>query len=99
MAGQNGVEIWYNYFMKSRHPKVTREKFIYKDGGTIHLDWTWSKTCPEGLGLDTPSNDDVPILIIVPGFTNDSSDIYMQNMVIEATTSGWHTVCIGPRGF
>ena len=93
------MEQHYNHFQKSQHPAIHREKFVYQDGGTIHLDWSWSKSVSDQLGFETPYSDDIPILIIIPGFTNDSSDIYMQNMVNEAIELGLHTVCIGPRGF
>ena len=77
--------------------KYTREEFVYKDGGTITLDWAYS--CDSKYDkLETPMNDEKPIIIISPGINNDSNEIYMLNFVRKCTLRGYHAVCIGPRG-
>lgn len=51
------------------HPiSYDREFFVFKDGGTIGLDWGFKRP---------PVNDftdNNPILVIVPGFTSDGND-------------------------
>ena len=64
-----------------------RETFTYSDGGIISLDWAYNDQKPEG-----------PIMIVIPGINNDSSEIYMQNFCREILDKGFHVVCIGPRG-
>ena len=66
---QNLHEQYYHKFEKNVHPTVVREEFVYVDGGLIHLDWVHC--------CNSPSEDEKPILIMIPGFNNDSADIYM----------------------
>ena len=37
-------------------------------------------------------------MILVPGQSNDSDDLYMQNQTKACIAQGYHVVCIGPRG-
>ena len=79
-------------------PQYTRQEFIYKDGGTITLDWAFDKEIKKNKGVDTPLDDQKPIIIMAPGINNDSNEIYMLNFVRKATEQGYHCVCIGARG-
>ena len=62
-----------------------RQEFVYKDGGTITLDWAFSKDTMTFDGVNTPLVDSKPILILAPGINNDSNEIYMLNFVRHAT--------------
>lgn len=66
----------YGAYIKSDLPvKYDREMFVFKDQGTIALDWLDSRPTVK-------SNK--PILCIIPGFTSNNNEIYILNLVIEA---------------
>lgn len=65
-------------------PDYTRQEFIYKDGGTVTLDWAFANGA-ENDGLKTPLKDLKPIIIMAPGINNDSNEIYMLNFARNAT--------------
>ena len=77
----NLIEQFYYRFQKHLHPCLVREEFVYKDGGTIHLDWTFSLdkngSKVSNQELNSPIRDNKPIMILIPGFCNDSTEIYM----------------------
>lgn len=79
-------------------PQYTRKLFVYKDGGTITLDWAYATDSKDNKGAAEPSKDQKPIIIMAPGINNDSNEIYMINFVRNATEQGYHCVCIGARG-
>tara|TARA_B110000285_G_C15077374_1_gene591532 strand:+ start:474 stop:593 length:120 start_codon:yes stop_codon:yes gene_type:complete len=37
--------------------QYTRQEFIYKEGGTITLDWAFAKQIKENKGIKTPFSD------------------------------------------
>lgn len=71
-------------YQKEDMPNYTRQEFIYKDGGTITLDWAFARGSRDK-GLETPKNDGKPIIIMAPGINNDSNEIYMLNFARNAT--------------
>ena len=62
----------------------------------MHLDWSFAGGNQNG--LESPLVDNKPIMILIPGFNNDSRELYIQTLLKQCAEDGYHTVCIGPRG-
>ncbi|CAM6105672.1 unnamed protein product [Calypogeia fissa] len=91
------VETIFASFYRSL-PKLTYERELPKmaDGGTVALDW------PIG-GEDEDVwrgqlEQDVPVLILLPGLTGGSGDTYVRHMLIRARRAGWRVVVFNSRG-
>lgn len=91
IAFQTGHEIIFKTWKTLKHSQRKQKTFNYQDGGTVHLDWV---CCPES----TPEEDELPILVIVPGFNNESHDMYMQVFANTMAKQRFHCVQIGHRG-
>jgi predicted alpha/beta-fold hydrolase len=75
------------------------EEFVFPDGGTINLDWNFAKASTKEDGLNTPSHDNLPIMIVNPGQANSTNDMYIKNYMKKFSSAGYHVICIGHRGY
>ena len=58
-----------------------REMFTYSDGGTTALDW--------GRIIPDEETNTRPIMVIMPGLTSGSKELYVQNLAREADKEGY----------
>ena len=88
---------WQTFFnpimsriLKKKNPiQFERELFKFQDGGTIGIDWV------DQIPIDGLKK---PVLLIVPGLTSDSDEIYVLNLLIEGKKSGYRGGVINYRG-
>ncbi|XP_042226126.1 phospholipase ABHD3-like [Homarus americanus] len=75
--------------LRSRLPDITykRELLELKDGGQICLDW-----------LETTSEVDQPIIIILPGLTGSSQSEYVKSFVLTVQETGARCAVFNNRG-
>ena len=73
-----------------------REVFDLSDGGQLGLDWF---PCPNADGSKGDKETSTkPLLVIVPGFTGDSTVLYSVSIIRAAHTNGYDCVLINYRG-
>ncbi|TKY51543.1 Embryogenesis-associated protein EMB8 [Spatholobus suberectus] len=94
--------IFLNYFGRPPPLKYTRQLFRTADGGTIALDWLSSSNVSGG----APHVDDaasevesIPIVVVIPGLTSDSSSQYVKHLAYYTAKRGWKVVICNHRGF
>nr|KYP74742.1 hypothetical protein KK1_007434 [Cajanus cajan] len=90
--------LFVNYFGRPPSLKYTRQLFRTADGGTIALDWLSSSDVSGGAphGDDVASEDEsIPIVVIIPGLTSDSSSQYVKHLAYYTAKRGWKVVVFG----
>ena len=70
------IEIVYQ---KIRKIEYKSEIFNLHDGGTCLLDWYSNKK----IGSTVRHQRENPLLIIVPGLTGNSSNLYITSVIVE----------------
>ena len=74
---------------REKEQRFDRELFTFEDGGTIALDWIYSRP-KEG--------DNKPIIAILPGLSSNNDTIYLKNEVLDSYSNGYYAVIINYRG-
>jgi predicted alpha/beta-fold hydrolase len=70
--------------------KYKREIFETADGGELALDW-----CdPDYHDI----NDNSPVLLILPGLTASSDQVYVQWLAFDGLSTNYHPVVMNFRG-
>lgn len=69
--------------------EFVRELFVFKDGGTIALDWVEE--------IPTVENRK-PIIVISPGYNGGSKNTYCLSIIREAKKHGYIPVVLNFRG-
>ncbi|KAH1191391.1 Embryogenesis-associated protein EMB8 [Glycine max] len=88
--------LFLNYFGRPPPLKYTKQLFSTADGETIALDWL-STSHVSG---DVASEDEsVPIVVVIPGLTSDSSSQYIKHLAYHTAKRGWKVVICNHRGF
>ncbi|XP_017414762.1 embryogenesis-associated protein EMB8 isoform X3 [Vigna angularis] len=88
--------LFLNYFGRPPFLKYARELFRTADGGTIALDWLFSSHVSDNVGYEDES---VPIVVVIPGLTSDSSSQYIKHLAYHTAKRGWNVVVCNHRGF
>ncbi len=93
-----------NIFKLIRKINLQREEIILSDGGTILLEWGECDSKKQRLQtIDLQADGDTeqvrtnPLVIIVPGLTGDSSNLYMTSLIVEAHKHNYDTVIVNYR--
>eukprot|EP00347_Sterkiella_histriomuscorum_P007208 403349846 len=94
-----------NYTKKYISILFKREIFPFQDGGHIAIDWVndipqdLSEMAVEQSDPNTNNSfDKRPIVLVLPGLTSNNNEIYMQNILKEASKHGYQAVVINYRG-
>ena len=79
---------------------LCREILTLADGGEVALDWGTMKdpSQPEGV-RPSPSQQDLPLLLILPGITGSSEESYCTHLVQDGIVAGYRPVVFNQRGF
>ncbi|KAK7279701.1 hypothetical protein RJT34_24758 [Clitoria ternatea] len=87
--------LFLNYFGRPPLFNYTRQLFRTSDGGTIAWDWL---TNSDGSGaahdVDGVAVEDesIPIVVVIPGLTSDSSSAYIKHLAYHTAKRGWRVV-------
>ncbi|XP_027937726.1 embryogenesis-associated protein EMB8-like isoform X2 [Vigna unguiculata] len=84
--------LFLNYFGTPPLLKYTRTA----DAGTIALDWLFSSHVSDNVDYEDES---VPIVVVIPGLTSDSSSQYIKHLAYHTAKRGWNVVVCNHRGF
>ncbi|RDX97878.1 Embryogenesis-associated protein EMB8, partial [Mucuna pruriens] len=92
--------VFLNFFGRPPFFKYRRQLFTTPDGGTIALDWLMSFDVSAGaMHMDGVSKDEfIPIVLVVPGLTSDSSSAYLKHLAYHTAKCGWKVVVSNHRG-
>jgi predicted alpha/beta-fold hydrolase len=66
-------------------PKFDRDLFTLTDGGTVGIDWNLT---PTGAGRPV-KGDTRPILLLYPGISGETNNLYTLNVAWEAEKHGY----------
>ncbi|XP_038683197.1 embryogenesis-associated protein EMB8 isoform X2 [Tripterygium wilfordii] len=78
-----------------------RRIFHAQDGGTMALDWLmYSDVCEGASQVNAISlrNDNIPIVIVIPGLTSDSTAAYIKHLAFKMARQGCNVVISNHRG-
>lgn len=65
------------------------------------MDWLLASDviqCSSNMENGSPTNDSIPIVVIIPGLTSDSVASYMKHLVFGIAKGGWNAVVSNHRG-
>ncbi|XP_052192707.1 embryogenesis-associated protein EMB8 isoform X2 [Diospyros lotus] len=88
----------------SGHPPAfsySRQLFHTADNGTMALDWLMNSDVSEAsfqMKGTVPGDDKVPIVMVIPGLTSDSSAAYIKHFAFKMAKCGWNVVVSNHRG-
>ncbi|KAJ8749323.1 hypothetical protein K2173_018806 [Erythroxylum novogranatense] len=88
-------------FANSPNFSYRRELFHASDGGTIALDWLLYSDVKEdtsSMNETILSDDNAPVVIVIPGLTSDSADAYVRHIAFKMARHGWNVVVSNHRG-
>ena len=76
-----------------------REIVTLADGGEVALDWGIMKDLsqPESI-RPSPSQQDLPVLLILPGLTGCSKNSYAMHLAQDGVIAGYRPVVFNQRG-
>ena len=69
---------------------------ILADGGEIALDWGTIEN--HGHVTPSPNQQDMPVLLILPGITGSSDKNYAMHLTQDGIASGYRPVVFNQRG-
>ncbi|KAM4633796.1 protein ABHD1-like [Polymixia lowei] len=89
------LQTLFPVLIKSR-PSVTYRNELIRttDGGQISLDWV-----DNGASVAHPESSTRPTVLILPGLTGNSQQIYVLHAISQATGRGYRCVVFNNRGF
>ncbi|ESW15659.1 hypothetical protein PHAVU_007G091100 [Phaseolus vulgaris] len=96
LCSPNLQTLFLNYFGRPPLVKYARELFRTADGGTIALDWVFSSHVSDDVASEDES---IPIVVVIPGLTSDSSSQYIKHLAYHTAKRGWNVVVCNHRGF
>ncbi|KAF1324286.1 Embryogenesis-associated protein emb8, partial [Globisporangium splendens] len=85
---------------QEKHPAIPYERQILDmpDGGIVSLDWALPSREDGTIPSVREISPDKRTVIILPGLTGGSGELYIRNAVAELVDRGWQVVVMNARG-